>query len=100
MRRVTIAVFSSVAAFGSFATTASRAMPVAPLAAPPLEVEVQANRVCNAEGWCWFLPYYRPYGYYRYRYRYDADEPLYLYRPRSYYDRPHDWVGYGGWDRR
>jgi hypothetical protein len=63
MQRVILAVLTS-AAFGSLATTGSRAMPIASAGAPSPHVQVQANRVCNAEGWCWFLPYHyhRPTG--------------------------------------
>ena len=81
MQRVTLAVLTSISAFGSLATTAVGAMPVASPAAQSSYVQVQANRVCNAAGWCWFLPYYyRPYQGYRY-YRYDDYYPLW---PKGY----------------
>jgi hypothetical protein len=94
MRRAIIAVVTSAAAFGALATTDANAMPILPPAAPSPYVQVQANRVCNSSGWCWFLPYYyRPnYGYRYYRY-----DDYYPFRPRGYYDRPR---GYGGWHRR
>ena len=94
MQRAIPAILTFAAASGLFATTGPRAMPVAPLAAPSSYVQVQANRVCNAAGWCWFLPYYyRPYYGYRY-YRYDD---YYPFRPKGYYDRARS---YGGWQRR
>jgi hypothetical protein len=93
MQRVILAVLTSAAAFGALATTDCRAMPIAPPAALSPYVQVQANRVCNAEGWCWFLPYYyRPYAGYRY-YRYDDYYPFW---PKGY-DRSR---GYGRWHRR
>jgi hypothetical protein len=94
MQRVILAVLASAVAFGSLAATGLRAMPIAPLAAPSPYGQVQANRVCNAEGWCWFLPYYyRPNYGYRY-YRYDDYYPFW---PKGYYDRAR---GYAGWHRR
>jgi hypothetical protein len=93
MRRVILAALASAAAFGSLATTGSRAMPITPSAAPSPYVQVQANRVCNADGWCWFLPYYyRPYNGYRY-YRYSDYYPFW---PKGY-DRSRS---YGRWNRR
>jgi hypothetical protein len=93
MRRVILAALTSAATFGSLATTGLRAMPIAPPEAPSPYVQVQANRVCNAEGTCWFLPYdYRPYRGYRY-YRYDDYYPFW---PKGF-DRSR---GYGPWHRR
>ena len=93
MQRLILAVLTSAAASGLFVTTGSRAMPITPPAAPSPYVQVQANRVCNADGWCWFLPYsYRPYSGYRY-YRYDDYYPFW---PKGYdRSRSHD-----GWYRR
>jgi hypothetical protein len=93
MQRVILALLTSAAAFGTLATSV-RGMPIAPPAAPSPFVRV--DRVCNAEGWCWFRPNYdRPYRGYRY-YRYDE---YYPFRPKGYYDRP-QYRGGGGWHRR
>jgi hypothetical protein len=93
MQRATLAVLASAAAFGLLATTGVSAMPISPPAAASPKVQIQANRVCNAEGWCWFLPHnYRPYSGYRY-YRYDDYYPFW---PKGF-DRSR---GYGAWHRR
>ena len=101
MRRAILAILTSAAAFGSFATTSASAMPIAPPAAPPSYVD-QVAWVCNSWGRCWWRPnYYRPYAYYGHRYDDDDEPPYYRYRRSDGdYDRPHYWGGHGSWHRR